>query len=40
MYCGICVDVCPFDALAWRPDAVAPTSAPNGLRHGMDELEG
>jgi NADH-quinone oxidoreductase subunit I len=20
MYCGICVDVCPFDALEWRPD--------------------
>ena len=40
MYCGICVEVCPFDALAWRPDAVAPSSAPDGLRHGMDTLEG
>ena len=20
MYCGICVDVCPFDALHWRPN--------------------
>lgn len=20
MYCGICVDVCPFDALAWSPE--------------------
>ncbi|WP_068398790.1 4Fe-4S binding protein [Kribbia dieselivorans] len=20
MYCGICVDVCPFDALFWSPD--------------------
>jgi NADH-quinone oxidoreductase subunit I len=19
MYCGICIDVCPFDALEWRP---------------------
>jgi NADH-quinone oxidoreductase subunit I len=40
MYCGICVEVCPFDALAWRHDAVAPSSAPDGLRHGMDQLEG
>jgi len=40
MYCGICVEVCPFDALAWRPDAVAPSSAPGGLRHWKDQLEG
>ncbi len=20
MYCGICVEVCPFDALFWSPD--------------------
>ena len=40
MYCGICVDVCPFDALAWGPDPVAVTSAARGLRHGIDELEG
>lgn len=20
MYCGICVEVCPFDALVWAPD--------------------
>lgn len=40
MYCGICVDVCPFDALAWGPAPVAVTSAVAGLRHGIDELEG
>ena len=40
MSCGICVDVCPFDALAWRPDAVPATSEPGGLRHGMGQLEG
>ncbi len=40
MYCGICVEVCPFDALAWRPDAVAPSSDADGLRHGMDQLDG
>jgi len=39
MYCGICVEVCPFDALAWLPDAVAPTSTPGDLRHGIGELE-
>jgi NADH-quinone oxidoreductase subunit I len=22
MYCGICIDECPFDALAWAADAV------------------
>jgi NADH-quinone oxidoreductase subunit I len=29
MYCGICVDVCPFDALEWRPavDYAAQTRA-------------
>ncbi|HSN42421.1 MAG TPA: 4Fe-4S binding protein [Propionibacteriaceae bacterium] len=40
MYCGICVEVCPFDALAWRSDAVAPASDADGLRHGMDQLDG
>ena len=38
MYCGICVEVCPFDALAWRPEPVAPSSRPTGLRHGIAEL--
>jgi len=38
MYCGICVDVCPFDALAWRADPVPPTHDPAGLVHGISEL--
>jgi formate hydrogenlyase subunit 6/NADH:ubiquinone oxidoreductase subunit I len=38
MYCGICVEVCPFDALGWRSDPVGPASAPEGLRHGITEL--
>ena len=38
MYCGICVEVCPFDALAWHPDSVPATSEPTGLRHGIDRL--
>lgn len=24
MFCGICVAVCPFDALSWHEDSVAP----------------
>lgn len=40
MYCGICVEVCPFDALAWRPESVPASARPDGLRHGIDELAG
>ena len=40
MYCGICVEVCPFDALEWRPNPVPPTTAGQGLRHGIAELSG
>ncbi len=38
MYCGICVEVCPFDALAWQPAAVAPADSAAALRHGIAEL--
>lgn len=38
MFCGICVEVCPFEALRWEPEPVAPTSRPDGLRHGIDQL--
>ena len=38
MYCGICVDVCPFDALVWQAEPVGPTREPDGLRHGIDQL--
>jgi NADH-quinone oxidoreductase subunit I len=38
MYCGICVEACPFEALAWHPEPVAPTSLPDGLRHGIGAL--
>ena len=38
MYCGICVEVCPFDALAWRADPVPATARSDGLRHGIDQL--
>ena len=38
MYCGICVEVCPFDALFWAP-ALAPaqTDLP-ALTHERDRL--
>lgn len=25
MYCGVCVDICPFDALMWVPEPVDST---------------
>ncbi len=37
MFCGICVEVCPFDALAWVPEPVEPTIA-GTLVEGIDEL--
>jgi NADH-quinone oxidoreductase subunit I len=39
MYCGICVEVCPFDALEWQADPADPaTSGRAELVHGIDEL--
>lgn len=38
MDCGICVDVCPTDALAWVPDAVAPTASAGALNLGKQAL--
>ena len=38
MYCGICVEVCPFDALHWQSDPVAATPEPDGLLHGIPDL--
>lgn len=40
MFCGICVEVCPFDALVWVPLPVAPTrrGGPSALREGIGEL--
>ena len=40
MYCGICVDVCPFDALEWRPDVDYTTTNRGGLVHDMERLSG
>jgi NADH-quinone oxidoreductase subunit I len=38
MFCGICVDVCPFDALAWSTDDDLSARSAGGLVHGIDQL--
>jgi len=38
MYCGICVDECPFDALVWEPRHTAAAPSAVTLRHGIAEL--
>ncbi|MET0693257.1 MAG: 4Fe-4S binding protein [Propionibacteriaceae bacterium] len=38
MYCGICVDECPFDALAWSSDLAAPADTLRGLTAEKSDL--
>ena len=38
MNCGICVEVCPFDALAWRPETDYDEPDRAGLVHGTKRL--
>jgi NADH-quinone oxidoreductase subunit I len=38
MYCGICVDVCPFDALFWSPEHDYPGDGPAALVHEREQL--
>lgn len=38
MYCGICVDVCPFDALHWRPDVEYSADRRTDLVQPIDRL--
>ena len=38
MYCGICVEVCPFDALFWSPDFDYPEGDIRALTHERDRL--
>ncbi|MSW43366.1 MAG: 4Fe-4S dicluster domain-containing protein [Actinobacteria bacterium] len=38
MYCGICVDLCPFDALAWSPAHAPSATTAAGLVLGIEEL--
>jgi formate hydrogenlyase subunit 6/NADH:ubiquinone oxidoreductase subunit I len=38
MYCSICIEVCPFDALHWSPELAAPESDIRDLLHERDRL--
>ncbi len=38
MYCGICIEVCPFDALWWSPEFEYSEYSMDGLLHEMDKL--
>ena len=38
MYCGICIEVCPFDALFWTPELVPPTGNGAALTAERDQL--
>jgi NADH-quinone oxidoreductase subunit I len=38
MYCGICVEVCPFDALWWSPEFEYSEYRMDALLHEMDKL--
>ena len=39
MYCGICVEVCPFDALFWSPEYEYSETAMGKMMHDMDKLQ-
>jgi len=38
MYCGICIEVCPYDALFWSPEFSYPAGDIRGLTHERDRL--
>lgn len=40
MYCGICVEVCPFDALHWSPFFEYTSYTYEGMVHEQEVLEG
>jgi NADH-quinone oxidoreductase subunit I len=39
MYCGICVEVCPFDALFWSPEFEYATYSIQELTHEKERLD-
>ena len=39
MYCGICVEVCPFDALFWSPEYEYAETQMGEMLHDMDRLQ-
>jgi len=38
MYCGICIEACPYDALFWAPEFGYPETGIAGLTHERDRL--
>ena len=38
MWCGICIEVCPFDALEWSPSVADDESTRDGLVHDTTRL--
>jgi NADH-quinone oxidoreductase subunit I len=38
MYCGVCVDVCPFDALEWHVDHDYSATTRAGLKQSTEDL--
>ena len=40
MYCGICIEVCPFDALEWRDAFDYPAAERSGLCQHTSDLSG
>ncbi len=38
MYCGICVEVCPFDAIHWSPEYEYSEVSIDKLMHDMERL--
>ena len=38
MYCGICIEVCPFDALFWSPEFEYAETDLHALTHDRDKL--
>lgn len=40
MYCGICIEVCPFDALFWAPDFAYAEGDIRNLIHDKERLGG
>ncbi len=38
MYCGICIEVCPFDALFWAPEHAYAETDPQALTHERERL--
>jgi len=38
MYCGVCIDVCPFDALAWDEHRALVTTNREDMLLGIEDL--